>query len=268
MFNVTLDGPLGPQATPHRHVHRRRPRRRLPRRHPRARRHHARRLRPGVHRRQRRHRRRRPQRRRDRLRRAPRPRRSSTTSSSTRSPPSTASAPPCPRSRASARSSAPTATASAATVRRRPAPTGSTTPSSTPTASPRAAPRRRPTRSSSTAAPPRNGDLAVGDRTTVLTPEPVEVTVVGIATFGDVDSLGPTTYTAFTLDAGARPVRPPARTRISAVLVAAEDGVSQETLRDEITELMPARIEALTQARADRRAAGRHREPTSSTSSR
>ena len=36
-------------------------------------------------------------------------------------------------------------------------------------------------------------------RTTVLTPKPVEVTVVGIATFGDVDSLGPTTYTAFTL---------------------------------------------------------------------
>ena len=44
-----------------------------------------------------------------------------------------------------------------------------------------------------------DGHLAVGDRTTVLTPQPVEVTVVGIATFGDVDSLGPTTYTAFTL---------------------------------------------------------------------
>ena len=47
------------------------------------------------------------------------------------------------------------------------------------------------------------GDLAVGDRTTVLTPDPVEVTIAGIATFGDVDSLGPTTYTAFTLDAAA-----------------------------------------------------------------
>ena len=61
--------------------------------------------------------------------------------------------------------------------------------------------RRRRARSSSTEAQPQDGDLAVGDRTTVLTPDPVEVTVVGIATFGDVDSLGPTTYTAFTLDA-------------------------------------------------------------------
>ena len=92
----------------------------------------------------------------------------------------------------------------------------------------------------------RNGDLAVGDRTTVLTPEPVEVTVVGIATFGDADSLGPITYTAFTLPAAQELLagRPDA---ISSVLVAAEAGVSQETLRDEIMQLMPARIEALTQ---------------------
>ena len=91
-----------------------------------------------------------------------------------------------------------------------------------------------------------NGDLAVGDRTTVLTPEPVEVTIVGIATFGDADSLGPITYTAFTLPAAQELLagRPDA---ISSVLVAAEDGVSQETLRDEIMQLMPARIEALTQ---------------------
>jgi len=90
------------------------------------------------------------------------------------------------------------------------------------------------------------GDLAVGDHTTVLTPEPVDVTVVGIATFGDVDSLGPTTYTAFTLDA-ARDLllgRPDA---LSSVLVAAEDGVNRTTLREEIAQLLPARIEALTQ---------------------
>ena len=91
-----------------------------------------------------------------------------------------------------------------------------------------------------------NGDLALGDRTTVLTPEAVEVTVVGIATFGDADSLGPITYTAFTLPTAQELLagRPDA---ISSVLVAAEAGVSQETLRDEIMQLMPARIEALTQ---------------------
>ncbi len=149
-------------------------------------------------------------------------------------------------SRASPRSSAPTATASAATARRPPAPTGSTTPSSTRTASPRAAPPAAPDEVVIDRGAAKNGDLAVGDRTTVLTPEPVEVTVVGIATFGDVDSLGPTTYTAFTLDA-ARDLFAHRPDAISAVLVAAEDGVSPETLRDEIEQLMPARIEALTQ---------------------
>ncbi|HEU4841578.1 MAG TPA: FtsX-like permease family protein [Ilumatobacteraceae bacterium] len=92
----------------------------------------------------------------------------------------------------------------------------------------------------------KRGDLHVGDTTTVLTPTPVEVTIVGIATFGDVDSLGPTTYTAFTLPQATElfAARPDT---ISSVLVAAEDGVSQETLRQEITEQLPARIEALTQ---------------------
>ena len=51
-----------------------------------------------------------------------------------------------------------------------------------------------------TGARPTTGDLAVGDTTTVLTPEPVEVTIVGIATFGDEDGLGGVTFTAFTLD--------------------------------------------------------------------
>ena len=91
-----------------------------------------------------------------------------------------------------------------------------------------------------------NGDLHVGDTTTVLTPTPVEVTIVGIATFGDVDSLGPTTYTAFTLPQATELFAQRPDT-ISSVLVAAEDGVSQETLRQEITEQLPARIEALTQ---------------------
>jgi putative ABC transport system permease protein len=92
-----------------------------------------------------------------------------------------------------------------------------------------------------------DGDLHIGDRTTVLTPAPVEVTIVGIATFGDDDSLGNVTYTAFTLPEAQRLIagRPDA---ISSVLVAAEDRVSQESLRDEIMQLMPARIEALTQA--------------------
>lgn len=46
------------------------------------------------------------------------------------------------------------------------------------------------------------GDLDVGDTTTIRTPESVEATVVGIATFGEsgADSAGPMTYAAFTTE--------------------------------------------------------------------
>jgi putative ABC transport system permease protein len=91
------------------------------------------------------------------------------------------------------------------------------------------------------------GDLQVGDTTQVLVPEPIDVTVVGIAAFGDDDSFGPVTYTAFSFDQAQALLSPRAGT-VSEVLVIAEDGVSRESLRDEISELLPARIEALTQA--------------------
>ena len=59
---------------------------------------------------------------------------------------------------------------------------------------------RPPARSSSTAAPPRTATSSVGDHDHGPDAEARgQVTVVGIATFGELDSLGPTTYTAFTL---------------------------------------------------------------------
>ena len=47
-----------------------------------------------------------------------------------------------------------------------------------------------------------DGDLQVGDATTIRTPDPVDVTVVGIATFGDAgaDSAGPQTYAVLTTE--------------------------------------------------------------------
>src|SRR5690606_5319339 len=48
------------------------------------------------------------------------------------------------------------------------------------------------------------GDLAIGSTTTVRTPDPVPVTVVGIATFGDDDSLSGATFAAFTLEQAER----------------------------------------------------------------
>jgi putative ABC transport system permease protein len=91
------------------------------------------------------------------------------------------------------------------------------------------------------------GDLAVGDTTTIRTPQPIEVTVVGIATFGDADSAGPQTYAAFTTEF-AQEVLLPEPGRISDVLVAADGGVSQQELVDRLGPVLPDGSEALTGA--------------------
>ena len=109
-------------------------------------------------------------------------------------------------------------------------------------------PRATRTRSSSTAPAPTHGDLHVGDHTVVQMPEPIDVTIVGIATFGGADSSGPTTYTAFTDDAAAELVGR-SRARSSSIRVAATDGVSQDELRGDIAaDAAGRRIEAITGA--------------------
>jgi putative ABC transport system permease protein len=89
------------------------------------------------------------------------------------------------------------------------------------------------------------GELEVGDRTTVRLPEVVEVTVVGIATFGEADSLGGTTFAGFTFEA-AQDLLMPEPNKISDIRVAAVDGVSQQALVDEISPMLPAGTEAIT----------------------
>jgi putative ABC transport system permease protein len=92
-----------------------------------------------------------------------------------------------------------------------------------------------------------NGDLAVGDTTTVRVPQPIDVTVVGIATFGDADSAGPATYAGFTTDY-ARDVLLPSAHQIPGVLLAADQGVSQSELVDRLAPALPDGAEALTGA--------------------
>ncbi|MBK5221657.1 MAG: FtsX-like permease family protein [Acidimicrobiia bacterium] len=91
------------------------------------------------------------------------------------------------------------------------------------------------------------GDLAVGDTTTIRSPEPVPVEIVGIVTFGDQDSLGPSTYAAFTTeraqelfvgDAGAA----------DRLLVAAETDVDHDDLAAQVAALLPDDLETLTAA--------------------
>ena len=90
-----------------------------------------------------------------------------------------------------------------------------------------------------------DGDLRVGDTTTLLTPEPVTVTIVGIATVGDEDGLGPVTFTGFALDDALRHVAK-STDEVSSISVEAEDGVSQSTLAERVGKVLPDGIEATT----------------------
>ncbi|MGC4958696.1 ABC transporter permease [Actinomadura citrea] len=89
------------------------------------------------------------------------------------------------------------------------------------------------------------GHLKVGDRTAVLTPEKVSVTVVGISMFGDEEAFGETSFTAFSLDGARRHVAKGAD-RISGVAVRAEDGVDQAELASRVRPVLPAGVQALT----------------------
>ena len=89
------------------------------------------------------------------------------------------------------------------------------------------------------------GDLQIGDRTTVLTPEPVEVNIVGISTFGDEDGLGGVTFTAFSLEGAMRHVTKDPN-GVSSVAVRAADGTSQEELVDRVDKVLPDGLEAVS----------------------
>lgn len=89
------------------------------------------------------------------------------------------------------------------------------------------------------------GNLHVGDVTTLQSPQPVRVRIVGIATFGDASGLGQTTFTAFTL-AGAQEHVSGRPGEVSSVVVRAAPGVSDAELRDRIASVLPRGVEAIT----------------------
>ncbi|GIU90126.1 MAG: ABC transporter substrate-binding protein [Acidimicrobiia bacterium] len=90
------------------------------------------------------------------------------------------------------------------------------------------------------------GDLRVGDRTVVQVPEPLEVTVVGIATFGeDADGIGPTTTAFFDFESAQRQLTG-GTSNVTSVLLRAEDGVSPEELVARVEPRLPGGLEAVT----------------------
>ena len=92
-----------------------------------------------------------------------------------------------------------------------------------------------------------DGGLSVGDETVIATPEPLRVRIVGIATFGGEDGLGPSTFAGFSSAGAERHVtgRPGQATSL---LVAADDGVDADELRRRVAGVLPRGVEARTGA--------------------
>ncbi|WP_449351901.1 ABC transporter permease, partial [Streptomyces shaanxiensis] len=89
------------------------------------------------------------------------------------------------------------------------------------------------------------GYLKIGDTTTLRTPDPVEVKIVGLATFGGEDGMAQVTYTGMTrADAEKYLTAEPGRA--SGILVRAGPGVSQQELVDRLTPVLPKGVEAIT----------------------
>jgi putative ABC transport system permease protein len=91
-----------------------------------------------------------------------------------------------------------------------------------------------------------DGKLKIGDTTTVQTPEPVPVTIVGISTFGSADGLGQSTFTAFDLESAQEHLLKEAD-EVGGVAVKADSGVSQDELLNRVQRVLPADAQAITE---------------------
>ncbi|MFC5218456.1 ABC transporter permease [Streptomyces coerulescens] len=89
------------------------------------------------------------------------------------------------------------------------------------------------------------GDLKIGDTTTLRTPDPVKVTVVGLATFGGEDGMAQVTFTGLTR-ADAEKYLTAAPGEAATIQVRAGPGVSQQELVDALTPVLPKGVEAIT----------------------
>ncbi|MGR3874412.1 ABC transporter permease [Streptomyces graminifolii] len=89
------------------------------------------------------------------------------------------------------------------------------------------------------------GHLQIGDTTTLRTPDPVKVTIVGLATFGGEDGMAQVTFTGMT-QADAEKYLTAKPGEASTIQVRAGPGVSQQTLVDRLTPVLPKGVEAIT----------------------
>ncbi|MGW0882739.1 ABC transporter permease [Streptomyces sp. NPDC002671] len=95
----------------------------------------------------------------------------------------------------------------------------------------------------------KKGGLKIGDTTTLRTPDPVKVTIVGLATFGGQDGMAQVTFTGMTrVDAERYLTARPGQA--ASVQVRAEPGVSQRELVRRLTPVLPEGVEAITGQRS------------------
>ncbi|MEV0634614.1 ABC transporter permease [Streptomyces sp. NPDC050619] len=89
------------------------------------------------------------------------------------------------------------------------------------------------------------GDLKIGDTTTLRTPDPVKVTIVGLATFGGEDGMAQVTFTGMTR-ADAEKYLTARPGQAASIQVRAGPGVSRQELVDQLTPVLPKGVEAIT----------------------
>jgi putative ABC transport system permease protein len=91
----------------------------------------------------------------------------------------------------------------------------------------------------------RRAGLSVGDTTTLRTPDPLVVTIVGVATFAGEDSQGPVTQTLFDTTT-AQDLFLRDRAAATSIRIAALDGVSEAEAADRVAAVLPPGTEAVT----------------------
>src|SRR5215472_5604163 len=93
----------------------------------------------------------------------------------------------------------------------------------------------------------RTGHLHLGEVTTLLTPRPVRVVIVGIVTFGTANGFGPSTFTGMTLHA-AQHYLTSNPGLLSSILLKPAPGVSAGQLITRLRTILPPGVQAITGA--------------------
>lgn len=91
----------------------------------------------------------------------------------------------------------------------------------------------------------KKGGLKIGDTTTLRTPDPVKVTIVGLATFGGEDGMAQVTFTGMT-QADAEKYLTAKPGEAANIRVRAGPGVGQAKLVSALTPVLPKGVEAIT----------------------